>query len=224
LTAPPLLYDAARALHYRKPLLRGWLHLVFFLASLAVNTVFVLAVSGGLRTFAVAVYAVSVSGLFGVSALYHRGNWTAPASRLLQRLDHLMIFVLIAGSATPAFLLGVRGTGGVAAAVALWTVTLLLVVVHLCWMQAPEVLVGGTFIGLGVLAGLALPAMWARGGLACGSLMLAGGVLYIVGAVSYHRRRPDPSPAVFGYHEVFHTYVCLAATCHYVAIALLATR
>jgi hemolysin III len=87
-------------------------------------------------------------------------------------------------------------------------------------MGAPELLVGGTFIGLGWVAGLALPEVWIHAGVAPAALMLAGGLLYMVGAFSYHRRRPDPYPSVFGYHEVFHVYVCAAATCQYVAIAL----
>jgi hemolysin III len=90
-------------------------------------------------------------------------------------------------------------------------------------MNAPERLVGVTFLGLGWVAGLALPGVWVNAGSAAGTLMLAGGLLYTAGALSYHRRQPDPYPAVFGYHEVFHTYVCAAATCQFVAIALFIT-
>jgi hemolysin III len=91
------------------------------------------------------------------------------------------------------------------------------------WMNAPERLVGGTFIGLGCLAGFALPEVWLHSGAAAGALMLAGGVLYTAGALSYHRRWPNPSPRIFGYHEVFHVYVCAAAACQYTAIALFIT-
>ena len=87
-------------------------------------------------------------------------------------------------------------------------------------MSAPELVVGATFVGLGWVAGLALPGVWIHAGAAPGVLMLAGGLLYTAGAISYHRRRPDPYPSVFGYHEVFHACVCAAATCQYVAIAL----
>jgi hemolysin III len=90
-------------------------------------------------------------------------------------------------------------------------------------MNAPEILVGSTYVGLGWVAGLSLPAVWLHSGVTAGALMLAGGLLYTVGALSYHRRWPDPSPAVFGYHEVFHVFVCAAATCQYVAIALFIT-
>jgi hemolysin III len=161
-----------------------------------------------------------VTALFGVSAVYHRGSWSAAWSRRLQRLDHAMIFFLIAGTATPAFLLAARGTFGLVCLIVLWALTLAAAAIHLAWMSAPEVVVGATFVGLGWVAALALPAVWIHAGVVPAVLMLAGGALYLAGAVSYHRRRPDPFPSVFGYHEVFHAYVCAAATCQYVAIAL----
>jgi hemolysin III len=130
-----------------------------------------------------------------------------------------MIFFLIAGTATPAFLLTGRGTFGFAGLIAMWTLTLTAAAIHLTWMDAPELLVGATFVGLGWAAGLALPGVWIHAGAAAGVLMIAGGMLYTAGALSYHRRRPDPSPSVFGFHEVFHAYICAAAACQYIAIA-----
>jgi hemolysin III len=161
-----------------------------------------------------------VSALFGFSALYHRGTWTAVWRQRLQRLDHAMIFFLIAGTATPVFLLTARGAFGLVCVVVMWTLTLAAAAIHLAWMSAPELLVGATFVGLGCAAGLALPWVWVHAGVAPAALILAGGLLYIAGALSYHRRWPDPYPSVFGYHEVFHVYVCAAAACQYVAIAL----
>jgi hemolysin III len=161
--------------------------------------------------------------LFGISALYHRGNWTEAWRRRLQRLDHAMIFFLIAGTATPAFVLAMRGAFGLVCLVVIWSLTLTAAAVHVTWMSGPERLVGATFLGLGWLAGLALPEVWIHAGAGPGALMLAGGVLYTAGAISYHRRRPDPYPSIFGYHEVFHAYVCAAAACQYIAIALLAS-
>jgi len=214
------LYDSRRGVFYVKPALRGWLHLVWFEASLVLGTLLLARAHGPTRIAAIAIYAASVSGLFGVSALYHRGNWTAAWSRRLQRADHAMIFFLIAGTATPAFLLAMPGWPGRACLIALWTLTLAAAVIHLTWMHAPERLVGGIFLGLGWVAGLALPGVWIHAGVAPAALMIAGGLLYTAGAISYHRRRPDPRPAVFGYHEVFHAFVCAAAACQYVAIAL----
>jgi hemolysin III len=175
------------------------------------------------RIAAVAIFAASMSAMFGASALYHRGNWTATWRRRLQRLDHVMIFLLIAGTATPAFLLTTHGVLRLTCLIVIWALTLTAAAIHMAWMNAPELLVGSVFVGLGWIAGLALPAVWLHSGAAAGALMLTGGLLYTAGALSYHRRRPDPYPAVFGYHEVFHVYVCAAATCQYIAIALLIT-
>jgi hemolysin III len=206
-----------------KPLLRGWLHLAWFEASLVVGTLALAREHGGVPITALAIFAVSVSAMFGVSALYHRGDWTATWRRRLQRLDHAMIFLLIAGTATPAFLLSTRGVFRLACLIAVWALTLIAAAIHMAWMNAPELLVGSTFVGLGWVAGLALPAVWMHAGAAAGALMLVGGLLYTAGALSYHRRRPNPSPLVFGYHEVFHVYVCAAATSQYIAIALFIT-
>ena len=218
------LYDARRRVYYAKPVLRGWLHVLWFGASLVAGPLLVARGHGAWPITALAVYAVSVSGLFGISALYHRGTWGPIWSTRLQRMDHLMIFFLIAGTATPAFLIAVRGPYGLTCLIVMWALILAAAGIHLCWMNAPEVLVGVTFVGLGSLAALALPEVWIQAGVVPGTLMLAGGLVYIAGALSYHRRRPDPSPAVFGYHEVFHACVCAAATCQYLSITLITAR
>ncbi len=218
--APAAFYDAGRGVFYAKPALRGWLHLLWFEASLICGTLLLVVTHGTGRIASVAIYVGSVSALFGVSALYHRGNWGAVARRRLQRLDHMMIFLLIAGTATPTFVIATDGLYRTLCLSVLWGLTVTIAVVHFAWMGAPERLVGAAFVGLGWTAGLALPAVWIHAGVAPGVLMLLGGLLYTAGAISYHRRRPDPSPAIFGYHEVFHTYVCLAAACHYIAIAV----
>ena len=220
---PPVadaLYDARRGVYYTKPVLRGWLHLIWFGASLVLGTLLLVRVHGPARITAIVIYAASVSALFGISALYHRGNWTDAWRRRLQRLDHAVIFFLIAGTATPVFLLAMRGALGLTCLIVMWSLTLTAAAVHMARMVLPERLVGATFLGLGWVAGLALPALWIHAGIAPGALLLAGGLLYTAGAISYHHRRPDPYPSVFGYHEVFHAYVCAAATCQFIAIAL----
>ena len=219
LAAEPL-YDARRDAYYTKPVLRGWLHLLWFEVSLVLGTLLLARTDGAARVTASAIYATSVSGRFGISALYHRGNWGDAWRQRLQRLDHAMIFFLIAGTATPAFLLATRGAFRLVCLSVLWALTLAAAAIHLAWMSAPELVVGATFVGLGWVAGLALPGVWIHAGAAPGALMLAGGLLYTAGALSYHRRRPDPYPSVFGYHEVFHACVCAAAACQFVAITL----
>jgi hemolysin III len=206
-----------------KPLLRGWLHLLCFEASLVVGTLAVVNAHGSVRTTAMAVFAVTTSAMFGASALYHRGSWGVAWHKRMQRLDHAMIYLLIGGTATPAFLIATHGVPRVAGLITIWTLTLIAGAIHMVWMNAPELLVGGTFVALGWLAGLAVPEVWLHSGAVPGTLMLAGGLLYTAGALSYRRRWPNPSPSpkVFGYHEVFHVYVSAAAACQYAAIALL---
>ena len=178
------LYDARRGVYYAKPFLRGWLHLLCFGASLVFGPLLLAGEAhGAARITAVAVYSASVSALFGVSALYHRGTWTEAGRRCLQRLDHAMIFFLIAGTATPALLLDAPGAFGLTCLIVMWTLTLTAAAIHLAWMNAPELLVGGTFVGLGWAAGVSLPWVWIHACVAPGILMLAGGLLYTVGAL-----------------------------------------
>jgi len=215
-------FDARRGIYYTKPLLRGWLHLLWFGMSLVLGVILLVRTRGHARITAGAIYATSVCALFGASALYHRGNWTTAWRQRLQRLDHMMIFFLIAGTATPAFLIAWPGPVGLTFLIVVWTLAIAAAAIHMAWMNAPELIVGGTFVALGwVAAGVGLPAVWMHAGVIPGLLVLAGGLLYTTGALCYRRRRPDPYPSVFGYHEVFHVYVCAAAGCQYAGMALL---
>jgi hemolysin III len=213
-----LLYDARRGVYYARPVLRGWLHLLCFGLSLAGGSLLLARAHGAAQITAVAVYSAALCALFGTSALYHRGTWTSAWRLRLRHLDQAMIFFLIAGTATPAFLLSAPAGFGLACPIIMWTLTLTAVAVRLAWPGAPELVAGVLFIGLGCAGGLAMPWVWIRDGAVSGGLLLAGGLLYIAGALFYHRRWPDPYPSVFGYHEVFHIYVCAAAACQYAAI------
>ena len=155
----PTLFDTRRDRYYPKPALRGWLHLVWFEASLVTGTLLLAHAHGARQITAGAIYAATVTGLFGTSALYHRGNWGPLASRWLQRLDHAMIFLLIAGTGTGAFLLTAPNPYAAIGLSVLWGLTLAAIVRHLSWMNAPEKLVGDIFIGLGWTAGMAEPAV-----------------------------------------------------------------
>src|ERR1035441_6242199 len=162
--------DVRRQVSPAKPLLRGWLHLGWFEASLVLGTLTLARAHGAVRVAALAIFAVSVSAMFGVSALYHRGDWTETWRRRLQRLDHAMIFLLIAGTATPAFLLATRGVFRISCLIVVWALTLTAGAIHMAWMGAPEFLVGSTFVGLGWVGGVALPPGWLgfRSGAWCG--------------------------------------------------------
>jgi hemolysin III len=213
-------FDTVRGLHYIKPVLRGWSHLVWFGLCLVFGPWAIMSHHDDTRVIGLSVYVATIAGLFGTSALYHCGTWSPAASRRLQRLDHIMIFFMIAGTATPAFLLALPGPLGLAGAISIWTVAIGLAAIHLCRMQVPEKLVGAAFLILGWTGVLVIPAVWIHFGVTAALLLVAGGMLFTVGAVSYHRRTPDPIPTVFGYHEVFHAFVCAAATCQFIAITV----
>jgi hemolysin III len=169
---------------------------------------------------AVIVYAVSLVGLFGISALYHRINWRSLAAHdWMRRLDHSMIFILIAGSYTPLAVLVLRGPLAIAILVAVWGGATVGVGFNLVWGKAPTWFRAGLYIVLGWVALAAVPQLGTAVGIGGLTLLILGGALYTVGAVVYALRRPDPVPEVFGYHEVFHMLVIAAAALQYAVIA-----
>ena len=203
-----------------RPRWRGVLHQWAFLVSLAAGVYLVLGAGSARARIAVAVYALSVAALFGTSALYHRVDWrTLAARRWMRRLDHTMIFVLIAGTYTPFGLLVLRGTTGTAILIAVWSAALAGAVFKLIWIDAPGWLGAATYISIGWMAVIATPELLARLGIAAVTALGLGGVLYSVGGVIYARKRPDPAPKVFGYHEVFHLLVVAAAALQYAVVA-----
>jgi len=205
-----------------KPRLRGVFHQYAFFVSLVSGTLLVLLAATTRASVAAAIYAASVSALFGVSALYHRVTWTTPARRRMRRLDHAMIFLLIAGTYTPVGLLVLNGTLGTVVLAVVWGGALAGIVLELAWTTAPRWLGGTVYLALGWVAVVATPQLFARLGVAGGLLIVAGGLVYSAGAAVYALRRPDPVPAVFGYHEVFHLLVIAGVAAHFLAISLFA--
>ena len=203
-----------------KPRLRGVLHQWAFAVSLVAGVGLVLEAGSARARIAVTVYALSVAALFGTSALYHRVDWrTLGRRRWMRRLDHTMIFVLIAGSYTPLGLLVLRGTLGMVILVAAWSAALAGAVFKLVWIDAPSWLGAATYVAIGWIALVALPELLDRLGVAAFAALALGGILYSVGAVIYAHKRPDPVPTVFGYHELFHLLVILAAALQYAVVA-----
>ncbi|MET8761078.1 hemolysin III family protein [Lentzea sp. NPDC004782] len=207
-----------------RPRLRGWLHFWSFITSVATGaTLIALAAStvSARAALATSVYGLTVLGLFGVSALYHRVTWKSDRVRTwMKRLDHSMIFVFIAGTYTPFALLAMNpGTGRVVLAV-VWIGAVLGVTLKLAWPHAPRWLGVPIYIALGWVAVFVLPELLHHAGVAALVLLLVGGALYTVGAVFYATRWPNPWPQVFGYHEFFHAATVVAAICHYIAIWL----
>jgi hemolysin III len=205
-----------------KPRWRGVLHQYAFFASLGSGTLLVLLAATTRASIAAAVYATSISALFGVSALYHRVTWTTTARRRMRRLDHAMIFLLIAGTYTPVGLLVLHGTLAAVVLAVVWGGALTGIALELAWMGSPRWLGGVVYLALGWVAIVAMPQLFARLGVAGGLLLVAGGLVYSAGAAVYALRRPDPLPAVFGYHEVFHLLVIAGVAAHFLAISLFA--
>ncbi len=206
-----------------KPKLRGVIHEYSFPISLLAGGLLVYFASGGRERLALAIYAVSLSALLGTSALYHRVNWQRPSSRMwMRRLDHSMIFLLIAGTVTPFALLVVPGGLGTALLIAVWAGALAGIFVELVWTSSPKWVSVAVYLAVGWIGALAFPSIVSNAGLGAGALIALGGVLYTIGAVVYARQRPDPRPAVFGYHEIFHVLVVAAAIAHFTAVAIYA--
>jgi hemolysin III len=205
-----------------KPKLRGVFHQWAFFVSLGAGTALVLLADGSKATIAAAIYAFSLSALLGVSALYHRITWRPVARRWMRRLDHTMIFVLIAGTYTPFALLVLDGTIADVVLIAVWACAGAGIVLNLIWWEAPKPVAAAFYLSTGWIALLALPQLWSGLGPIGFGLIVLGGVLYTAGAVVYARRRPDPRPAVFGYHEVFHLLVIAAAIVQFAAVAIYA--
>lgn len=203
-----------------KPRLRGVSHKWAFYVSLGLGVALVLTAPSGRAMAAAAVYAACVAMLFGTSALYHRIDWrSASARRWMRRLDHSAIFLLIAGSYTPFAVLALDGVLADVILVVVWAGAAGGIVLKLVWIDAPKWLVALIYVALGWVAVAATPELVAELGLTAAGMVGLGGVLYTAGAVIYARRRPDPVPAVFGYHEVFHLLVIVAAALQYAVIA-----
>jgi len=203
-----------------KPRLRGVLHQWAFFVSVAAGAVLIAVAPDGEARLATSIYAVTVVGLFGVSAIYHRVNWvSASARRWMRRLDHSMIFLLIAGTYTPFALLVLKGTLGTAVLIAVWGGALAGIVLNLIWVEAPKPVTAVVYLVLGWVAVVVFPDMASELGVVATALVAAGGVLYSLGAIVYALQRPDPAPAVFGYHEVFHLLVVVAAALQWAAVA-----
>jgi hemolysin III len=206
-----------------KPRFRGVTHEWAFFISLIAGGALIVAAPSGHARIAMAIYAFSLSGLLGTSALYHRVNWRRPEiRRWMRRLDHSMIFLLIAGTVTPFALLVMSGPLADALLIAVWAGAAAGIVVELIWVDAPKWATTIVYLAVGWIGLLGFPAIVVGAGVGAGALLAVGGVLYTAGAVVYARQRPDPNPAVFGYHEMFQVLVLAAAAAHFAAVAIYA--
>jgi hemolysin III len=207
-----------------KPRMRGWLHTYAFFVSIAAGIVLcALAATatdrrGVLPFLSCAIYSVTVAGLFGTSALYHRRVWSPAGYRLMRRLDHSMIFVFIAGTYTPFCVFLLSPPKSVIVLSIVWGGAILGVGMKMITPNAPRWASTPLYLALGWVAVAVLPDILHKGGVAALVLILAGGAFYTAGAVLYALRKPNPWPKTFGHHEFFHACTLLAAICHQVAI------
>ncbi|HEU5472046.1 MAG TPA: hemolysin III family protein [Actinophytocola sp.] len=207
-----------------KPRMRGVIHYWSFVASVATGATLIAVAAATVSAraaLATSVYGVTVLAMFGVSALYHRRWWVSLRVRAwMKRLDHSMIFLFIAGTYTPFMLLSMPPTSGYVVLAIVWSGALLGVALKLFWPHAPRWLGTPIYIALGWVAVFILPDLLHHAGVAALVLLLAGGLLYTLGAIFYATRWPNPWPHHFAHHEFFHAATVLAAITHYIAIWL----
>jgi hemolysin III len=201
-----------------KPKLRGVFHEIGFYAAAVLGVVLVFTAEPGTARIAGAIFASSVALCFGASALYHRPTWTPRVRAWLARLDHAGVYLLIAGTYAPFGLMVMSRGWAIPILAIVWAGALAGIVLKLFWVQAPKWLSAAIGLTLGWVAAAAFPQLL-KLSLVALLLVVAGGILYTAGAIIYTRRRPDPLPRVFGYHEFFHVLTVAAAACMYVAIA-----
>jgi hemolysin III len=207
-----------------KPRLRGVWHQYAFVLAAVAGSILVVGAETTPGRIAVAVYALSAVAMFGVSALYHRIAWPPARRRQLRRLDHATIYLLIAGTYTPFATLALSGGLRIAVLVFVWTGALVGIVLAVAWSSRPKWFEAVLAVALGWAGIVVLPQLLDAVGPTGVALVLVGGVLYTAGSLVYVRRKPDPVPAVFGYHELFHALVVAAAACQYAAIASFVLR
>jgi len=202
-----------------KPRLRGLSHAAAFLAAVPLGILIILEAETSLGRAAAVVFAASVAVMFGASALYHSPNWPEAPRRWLRRFDHAGIYGLIAGTYTAFGLLALSGYWSWVVLSIVWAGALAAIVFKFAWIDAPKWISAVIGVALGWIGVIVFPQLLGEIGVAASILVLAGGLLYTLGALVYAFRRPDPLPAVFGFHEVFHVLVIAAVACQYSAVA-----
>lgn len=203
-----------------KPRLRGVIHLITFPTVLIAGLLLVaLGDTLGIR-LACVVLIITAGMLFGISATYHRGTWRPEHAIMLRRFDHANIFLIIAGTYTPISIALLEPQDARTLLIICWSGAAVGVLFRLFWTAAPRWLYVPAYVALGWVAVFYMPQLLAGGGWGVVGLIIAGGIAYTVGAVVYGLKRPDPSPAWFGYHEIFHACTVAGFVCHFIAVAL----
>lgn len=207
-----------------KPTWRGRIHQVSAFVAVPLGLALVAIAHTGIARVAAVVYATSLVALFTTSATYHRVTWSPQARRIMKRLDHSMIYVLIAGSYTPFALLVLDGAWATAILVTVWTGAVIGIILKLVMIEKLGALGVVLYIALGWVALIALPQIVSGLNGVETAMLVTGGVLYTVGAILFVTHWPNPRPGVFGYHEVWHSFVAGAGLCHYILVFQILTR
>ncbi len=202
----------------KKPFLRGHFHQAAAFIALGSSAMLVAQSHSTRAVIANLIYGISLTGLFTVSALYHRIQWNQKLRAWMRRLDHSSIFLLIAGTATPLFALGVPNETGNMLLMIFWVVAFVGIGQSLLWVNAPKWLAAILYVTAGWLTAPYLGEMDHFLGRTRVILLVLGGIIYTAGALVYAFKRPNPFPEIFGYHEIFHTMVIIAAVLHFVII------
>ncbi|MBB5076597.1 PAQR family membrane homeostasis protein TrhA [Nonomuraea endophytica] len=205
---------------FAKPRLRGWLHTGALPVTLVAGFALVALGPTLQARLASAIYAVTSGLLFGISATYHRGTLGPRLAEVLRRFDHANIYLIIAGTYTPFALLAMSGVARIAVVSVIWGGALMGVLFRVFWMGAPRWLYTVLYLALGWTAVFVMPQLLEGAGIAAVILVAVGGVFYSAGAIVYGLRRPDPSPAWFGFHEVFHAFTLAAYLVQYIAVSI----
>lgn len=209
---------------FSRPILRGISHLVGFFASLVSGTFLVLAATAAAQLVASIIYGAGLALALGTSAAYHRIRWSKRLHPIIARIDHSMIFVLVASSFTPFLLLRLNGAWRLWSLIGIWSIAAIGITLRLIFPSLPRVLLVGLYLTMGWSAAALFPQLYGKLPTSSMTLLIVGGGLYSLGALVYLFKRPDPLPKIFGFHEIFHALVIAAATCHYAAIWPLVTH
>lgn len=210
---------ASSEITLEKPRLRGYLHQYAFFVSLVAGALLVYRAQAGTAALTAGVFALSVAMLFGVSALYHRIQWEPNARRWMRKLDHCSIYLLISGTYTPVMAMTLTPEKTKLILTIVWGVSAVGMAVELFFKRVPKALLALTYIALGWVAVVVVPDLTAALGLLPMGLLGLGGILYTAGGVIYALKAPNPWPAAFGYHEIFHLLVIFGAALHYAVVA-----
>jgi hemolysin III len=211
------MYNIAKQPH-SKPFLRGRFHEAAFFFALGACAMLMAKSQSSINFAASLVYSLSLCGLYGVSALYHRRTWSDKNRVRMKRVDHAAIFILIAGTGTPIFLLGLPTEIGSRLLLIIWSMAAAGVLQSLFWVKAPKWLTSIFYVIVGWAVVPYLPELRATLSSVNIGFILAGGIIYTVGAIIYALKKPNPYPKTFGYHEIFHVLVIAGSACHFIVV------